>query len=341
MPKCCKQIPYCKCRREHCIQMKTERPAPPPPVEPLRSWPSLKRYLANGTEYQQIHSDNQRKILTTYVVAGQISYVSPENGGDVFVAQPSRSIYLGAPLSITANSNLIDGCRLAADGANPCDVFAGAVLYKELGSLQSFLVESEFPAKFDRKLGMFGISDAAWLGVAASIGATEVVSRWASLLVAAAREGYLHAANFRGMQHWLLRLWCRAHDQDYPDTGYPRYDIAEGILEIWNTQDTDTLGTWLVQLCNLHTRLSTSKQFNDFANFFSHFPVEVLLLFRLREQAGLANPEVDHPIMKFPWSRLWPIKPAEPDELLSGIYRRLETNEGITVSGLYQQFLSA
>lgn len=256
------------------------------------------------------------------------------------VERPSRSVYLGAPLFMLAKSNVIDGCRLAADGANPRDVFAGAVLYKELGSLQSFLVESEFPAKFGRKLGMFSVSDAGWLGVAASVGAMEVVSRWASLLVAAAREGYLHAANFRGMQHWLLRLWCRAHDLDYPDTGYPRYEIAEGVLEMWNTQDTDALGAWLVQLCNLHTRLSTSKQFNDFASSFSHFPVEVLLLFRLRKQAGLVNPEVNHPIMKFPWSRLWPVNPAEPDELLAGIYRRLEAEEGITVLGLYKQLLS-
>jgi len=310
----------------------------PSEIEPFKSWPGIKRYLANEAEWQKLHRNNQRKILERYVASGNVLFVSPETGKEETVERPFK-FYLGSPLSMTAKSGVITGTSLAATGRDPQDLLASAVLYQELASLRGFLVESEFPAKFGRKLGMFSISDAGWLGVAASVGAVEVVSRWAPLLVAATREGYLHAANFRGMQHWLLRLWCRAHDLDYPDTSYPRYDIAERVLEMWNTQDTDALGAWLVQLCNLHTRLSISKQFNDFANSFSHFPVEVLLLLRLREQAGIVNPEVDHPIMKFPWSRLWPVKPAEPDELLVGIYRRLEADEGVTVSGLYQQLL--
>jgi len=164
----------------------------------------------------------------------------------------------------------------------------------------------------------------------------------APLLVKAAHEEYLRLdINSRGVLHWMLRLWCKVHGLDYPNIGYPRYDIAEGILDMWDTQDMETLSAWLVQLCNLHTRLAAHREQMDFASSFSHVPVEVLLLFRLREQAGLSNPEVDHPIMKFPWSRLWPIKPAESDELLAGVYRRLETDEGIAVPNLYRQLLSA
>lgn len=77
----------------------------------------------------------------------------------------------------------------------------------------------------------------------------------------------------------------------------------------------------------------------DFGIGFSHVPVEIFMLFRLREQRGLLNPEVDHPLMKFPWSAMQTVPQAEPDELLSGIYRRLEQDEGITVSGLYADFL--
>jgi hypothetical protein len=311
----------------------------PPSVEPLRSWPSLKRYLAHGAEWQQGGVESHRQTLWNYAATGRIAYISPETNEEVVVEQPSRSVYLGAPLSMIAKSSVIDGAQLAAVGRDAREMLASAVLYQELGSLQDFLVESEFPARHGRKLGMFGVLHAGWLGLAAAVGAVDVIARWAPLLVRAAREGYLHAANFRGMQHWILRLWCKVYGLAYLDTGYPRYEVAEGVLEMWDTQDTETLGAWLVQLCNLHTRLSTSRQFMDFANSFSHFPVEVLLLFRLREQAGLANPQVDHPIMKFPWSRLWPVAAAEPDELLAGVYRRLEVDEGITVQRLYRQFL--
>lgn len=216
-----------------------------------------------------------------------------------------------------------------------------AVLGVELYSLSNFLVESEFPAKFGRNLRMYGLgSNVGYLALAAAVGAMEVVERWTPLVMEAVRRGYVLDANYRGMLHFILRLWCAARGVVYPDGEYPRYEVAEGVLRIWNTPDTELLGAWLVQLCNQHTRLSASRDFMDFANEFSHFPVEVLMLFRLREQIELPNPVVDHPIMKFSWSRLWPVQAALPDEMLAGVYRRLEHDEGITVAGLYRMLLA-
>lgn len=314
--------------------------ASPPFVTPLKSWGSFKRYSEHQTEWQQLGVENQVKTLSDYVRTGQMIHASPVTGKNEVVERPFK-LYLGTPLMMVAKSKMIDGSRLAALDQDACRVLASALLYQELGNLREFLIEVDFPENFGRNRRGCSIGTASWLGLAASVGAMEVAERWGPLLVGATRNGYLLDEDVRGMQHWILRLWCRANGLDYPDIGYPRYDVAEGVLAMWDTQDMEMLGTWLVQLCNLHTRLSASRQFMDFANVFSHFPVEVLLLFRLREQAGLANPEVDHSIMKFPWSRLWPIKPAEPDELLAGVYRRLETDEGITVQGLYRQFLAA
>ncbi|WP_285411113.1 hypothetical protein [Variovorax sp. efr-133-TYG-130] len=313
----------------------------PPQIERLKSWPGIERYLVNEAEWQKLHQDNQRKILEGYVSRGIIAFVSPETGENEAVVQPFKS-HLGPPLWMSAKSRVITGTSFAASGRDARDVFANAVLYQELASLRDFLNESEFPARHGRKLGMFGIWNAGWLGLAAGLGVMEVTARFAPLLIRAAHQEYFRLdAKSRGMQHWILRLWCRVHGLSYPNTGYPHYDVAEGILEMWDTQDLEMLGAWLVQLCNLHTRLAVHRENMDFANSFSHFPIEVLMLFRLREQAGLANPTVDHPIMKFPWSCLWPIKPAEPDELLAGVYRRLEADEGVTVAGLYRQLLSA
>jgi hypothetical protein len=312
-----------------------------PSIAPLGSWPTLKRYMARETEWQHMGLEVHKKTLVDYAATGRIVYVSPETGMEVLVDRPSRSVYLSAPLAMLAKSNVIDGSRLAVSGTSAQKVLASAVVYRELGLVQNFLVESEFPTLHGRKLSMFSAREIGWVGLAAAVGAIEVAARLAPLLIAATQEGYLISSNSLGMQHWILRLWCKVNGLDYPNTGYPRYDVAEGVLEMWDTQDTELLGAWLVQLCNLHTRLAAQRDNMDFANVFSHFPVEVLLLFRLREQAGLANPEVDHPIMKFPWSRLWPIAPAEPDELLAGVYQRLEMDEGITVQGLYAQLLPA
>lgn len=212
------------------------------------------------------------------------------------------------------------------------------MLYRETASVLRYLIETEFPAKFGRNRRGYSIDNAGWIGLATGVGALEVVERWAPLMVQALERDYVLAAKYEGMNHFILRLWCAARGRDYPQTGFPRYDVAEGVLEMWDTPDTETLGQWLVQLCNLHTKLTGSADFMDFANQFSHYPVEVMMLFRLRERRGLSNPEVDHPLMKFPWSRLWPVRPAQPDDLLARVHRRLEQDEGITVAGLYQQF---
>lgn len=308
-----------------------------PIVEKLKSWPALKRQLARETEYAIAQQDELQRVKQ-YVESGKVGGFSFLTNTYEWAPQPSRSVYLYVPLGIVARVRVIEAYTVST-GQNAQHQLATAVLYRELSSALEFLLEWEFPARFGRKRCGFPINAAGWVGLAAAAGAMEVVDRWAPLLVRAVKEGYVLEEAKKGLQHFILRLWCAAHAQDYPDTGFPRYEVSEGVLQMWNTPDVEALGEWLVQLCNQHTRLTTSRDFMDFAGEFSHFPVEVLMLFRLREQIGLANPEVDHPLMKFPWSKLWPVQPARPDELLSGVYRRLEQDGGISLDGLYRQFL--
>lgn len=306
-------------------------------VEKLKSWPTLKKQRAWEMEYAAAQRDDVLR-LEQYVDTGKVGGFSYLTNMHEWAPQPSRSVYLYVPLHVVARLRVIEACHTSAM-EHAQRQFSAAVLYSELASALEFLLESEFPARFGRKRRRFPINAAGWVGLAAAAGAMEVVDRWASLLVRAVNEGYVLEDNKKGLQHFILRLWCAAHAQEYSDTGFPRYEVAEGVLQMWNTPDVESLGEWLVQLCNQHTRLTTMRDFMDFSGDFSHFPVEVLMLFRLREQIGLVNPAVDHPLMKFPWSRLWPAQPARPDELLSGVYRRLEQDEGISLDGLYQQFL--
>ncbi|CAN7615498.1 hypothetical protein LJR260_004381 [Variovorax paradoxus] len=308
----------------------------PPLVKTLDSWPSLKKHLRMNEEWLQSFESSDLQTLGDYASTGRVVHTSILTGHEEVVSHPSRSAFLSGALETTSIAKVMHGCRLApADTAR--DQFALGVLYRELSFLQTVLVESEFPARFGRKLCGMTVGFAGWLGLAAAVGDLVVLERWASLAVDVMRRGYLRDADSRGLLQWILRLWCDVRRIDYPGTNYPRYAVAEEILQNWDTQDSETLGKWLVQLCNQHTRLTGVQEFADFSNSFSHFPVEVLMLFRLREQAGLVNPQVNHPLMKFPWSRLWPIGPAVPDELLSGLYHRLESDEGLTVRGLYRQ----
>lgn len=310
-----------------------------PVVEKLRAWQTPAKYRAREAEYATAQQHMVDR-LKAYAETGRVGGFSQLTNRQEWAPQPSRSAYLYLALHVVARLKVIESYQVSAQESMRAGL-ASAVLCSELSSLLEFLLEVEFPSRFGRKRRGLLIDAAGWVGLAAAAGAMEVVDRWAPLLVRAVKDGYVLDDSKKGLQHFTLRLWCAAHAQDYPDTGFPRYEVAEGVLRMWNTPDVEALGEWLVQLCNQHTRLTTSRDFMDFSGEFSHFPVEVLMLFRLREQIGLANPEVDHPLMKFPWSRLWPVQPAQPDELLTGAYRRLEQDEGISLDGLYRQFLGA
>lgn len=308
-------------------------------VTPYKAWGAKKTFLKDLEEFVQINRTTSTEQLNEYLTSGRLIYTNPFNGKQEEDLVPSRSVYLTSPNYISAKIRLFDVC-LEIIPQQAQMLIQNAVLACELSSICDFLVESEFPAKFNRNLKNFSFrSYVGYFALAAATGAMEVLERWGPLLVEAMRRGYVLDDEYRGMLHFTVRLWCTARGIEYPEGKYPRYEVAEGVLKLWNTTDVDLLDQWLVQLCNQHTRLSASRDFMDFASEFSHIPVEVLLLFRLREEIGLANPVVDHPIMKFPWSRLWPIQAAQPDELLSAIYRRLEQDEGITVAGLYQSLL--
>ncbi len=312
----------------------------PPNVEPLKSWPGQNAYLKNLAAFAETYRPIAEMQLNDYIATGRLIYKNPINGQQEEDLIPSRSTYLTSPMHIASRVRQYDGC-VHANTSQGLAFLQTAVLGVELSSLSEFLLETEFPAKFGRNLKMYRLgSNVGYLALAAAIGAMEVLERWTPLVVEAVRRGYALDGNHRGMLHFILRIWCAARGVVYPDGDYPRYEVAEEVLRIWNTPDTELLGAWLVQLCNQHTRLSASRDFMDFANEFSHMPVDVLMLFRLREEIGLSNPVVDHPIMKFPWSRLWPVQAALPDELLAGVYQRLEQDEGITVAGLYRMLLT-
>jgi hypothetical protein len=316
----------------------------PPNVAPLKSWRSLKAFRAR----EQTFADNKTgafaralfRYTETGVIHNALTQAPAEIDPTLRPIPPSEHAYLTSGVSLYAHA-LLAAQQLSDESPESCPGWFTAVLAKELHSVLEFKIEADFPARFGRTLGMMSIEDAGWVGLAAGIGAVEALDRWAPLLVEAVRRDYVLEDKYCGMHHFILRLWCASRGLDYPGKGYPTYEVAEGVLRMWNTEDTETLGAWLVQLCNQHTQLSRAKQFMDFCNTFSHIPVEILMLFRLRELRGLPNPEVDHPLMKFPWSRLQPVQTAQPDELLQGIYRRLEQDEGITVEGLYRSLLAA
>jgi len=130
---------------------------------------------------------------------------------------------------------------------------------------------------------------------------------------------------------FMLRLFAdwegSGLQHDWPPYGHDQ-PIYNGILEHWRTPDPEILRPWLLAACDRHTheaRFDTSKTFYDFGDQrLTRTPIEILLVFRLREYLGLANPVLDHPLMEAPFDQLPEPQPAfEPDEYMQGTLKRV------------------
>ena len=130
---------------------------------------------------------------------------------------------------------------------------------------------------------------------------------------------------------FMLRLFAdwegSGLTHDWPPYGYD-VPIYNGILEHWREPEPEVLRPWLLAACDRHSheaRFDTGKTFFDFGDYrLTRTPIEILLVFRLREYLGLANPVLDHPLMEAPFDRLPDPQPLfEPDEYMQGTLKRV------------------
>jgi hypothetical protein len=132
----------------------------------------------------------------------------------------------------------------------------------------------------------------------------------------------------RRVHAFMLRLfsaWRGDVSHVWPPFAYSE-PVYEGILERWREPDPEILRPWLLAACDRHTHDSmrdSEKMFHDCSGF-PRTPLEILLLFRLRELTGLRNPILDHPLMERPFDALPEPQPAYiPDDLVRGTLARV------------------
>lgn len=104
----------------------------------------------------------------------------------------------------------------------------------------------------------------------------------------------------------------------------------EALLACWRDPDAEVLVEPLLAACDWHThecmysRSDRRSKNVDFINdTLMGWPVEVHMVYRLRERLGLGLPgELDHPLMKSPLGAYLPPQPVPHDDRLDKIIRR-------------------
>ena len=121
------------------------------------------------------------------------------------------------------------------------------------------------------------------------------------------------------------------------------HPIYNALAKHWRHSDAEALVPVLLAVCDEHTRRNVrGKPYgyeHDFA-YFARTPVEILVVFKLRQELGLTNPKLDHLLMKPPLGVLPKEVLFEFDELLAPMERRMR-QDGFDEEGILADFVAA
>ena len=138
-------------------------------------------------------------------------------------------------------------------------------------------------------------------------------------------------ADFRNCANWffikLFADWQSINTEFEPEL-YPA-PLFDELLQRWREPDKNQLIELLLAICDQHThecfeRSNSITKHKDFSlDPFFGWPIEIHMLFRLREDIGLENPELDHPLMQTGLAPYLPKVPVVTDDLLDRVTEKV------------------
>ena len=129
---------------------------------------------------------------------------------------------------------------------------------------------------------------------------------------------------------FILRLFCQWQGIEAASLGSDSEEPEEyrEILASWPTASSEEMGRLLERACDLHLDRAHEHTDDDTFEFadqvYAIYPVEILMVFRLRKERGLSVPAVEHPLMTWPMGKLVDEVAPERDDLLMRVGERIE-----------------
>lgn len=203
-----------------------------------------------------------------------------------------------------------------------------------------------YPIRFGRQPELRAqMASVAFIGVGMWLGKTQEALNLARLLNKSCENNWFIHSQYPIFK-FMLNLTNSYLKQGLQNENslYPLDTPHNELLAYWSTSDLDLLSELVISACNFHTHQNQTnkpKKWFEFSNgSFSTWPVEINLLFRLREISGLTNPIIDHPIMNTALGQnLDKLDPLQ-DELLEKIIHKLES-EGFNLTKVLDAVLKS
>jgi hypothetical protein len=105
--------------------------------------------------------------------------------------------------------------------------------------------------------------------------------------------------------------------------------VFHELFKVWRNENPESIRELCLAVCDYHTHQCKPDKGNlwhEFNNgYWSGWPIEINLLFKLRELLGLKNPTLDHPLMNTPLGQLPTNVSYELDELSNQVLAKMRT----------------
>lgn len=176
------------------------------------------------------------------------------------------------------------------------------------------------------------------------IGNHEQAFRLAQLYVKSHHRQWLWLAEkYYPISNFIVRVIADYLDQPalHLEGGALKEPVHNRLFEVWRKDDLDGLAEACLAACDVHThqcKINKAHQFYDFSGMnWLRTPIGVMLVFKLRQMLGLANPVLDHPLMNTPLGVLPEEVPFKPDDLIARVRQRMEL-DGYDENRIFSDF---
>lgn len=311
-----------------------------------RNWPSQNREFKRFADYSARFGEKIKNDLASYALTGEVATkLSPPNVPKWQLADLTSGLAMRA-LELNQRGQIE---TVQTGRASP--LLGLSFAYASVATIIQLELHEAFPQRFPgRTLQTLSIKSAAcWLaaGYAAGCQSAERLGRLA--LAAANREYYFDTAYYP-IFHFILSLFAASQGIRIRELSgaATREPSLTALLEKWRTRDVDVLAPLVLAACDYHTHRwkARTKDWNEFGSGvgsnFTRMPIEILMLYRLRERERLPNPDVDHPLMNSPLGKLCEPMSCKPDDLLIRVLDRARSqgfDEEAIVRGMLGQEL--
>ena len=311
-----------------------------------RRWKTTKR---NGLSWLESLGVGNIQKLEEYVCNGIIQedvehlkeYPLPE------VSPPyerwERSGYHKSGLGMYAVMREFEFELKGMDGIWDSNLAMRAFAASYTAQMSDLYLHHQFPNRFDgRILHMLGMEDVAFTALGVVLGCEEEAYRLARMQLVAYKAGYfIGGKKYYPVYTFILRILADYLDEPPLELeGEPLAEpVMQALFDAWRTPEPEALIDVCLAACDYHTQRcknGNAKHFYEFESFnWTQTPIEILLLFKLRQLLGLQNPRLDHPLMNTALGTLPEEIPFQPDDMISRVRARMQ-QDGYDEDKIYQ-----